>query len=200
MQALLKSSPSSCFPDRCDSIIGGKYMIKHIMFEEICFRSLRGLQDNYLSALEWWEGSFYDCITTPMADWPPLPLFISRLSHLVFPNISQNEPETSRSSKTYVQQADYIYIRARLRSSSLWPAPSFLRGATKIHIQRSPVSTSPALQICQDRNDREPLSHPAPTQESAKLRGVFVNLAACARQKQNSSQRECHDDKWWNER
>lgn len=39
MQAPLKSFLSSCFLDRCDSIIGGKYMIKHIMFEEMCFLS-----------------------------------------------------------------------------------------------------------------------------------------------------------------
>lgn len=52
MQTPLKSFLSSCFPNRCDSIIGGKYMIKHMMFEEIYFLNLLDLQDNYLSAWE----------------------------------------------------------------------------------------------------------------------------------------------------
>lgn len=198
MQDLLKSFLSSCFPDRCDSIIGGKYMIKHIMFEEICFPSLRDLQDNYLSALEWWEGSFYYCIMTPMADLPLFPLFIF-LSHLY----SQTAAKMSRRRVTLwrhtcnsTSRADYIYMRVcaiLLCDQHRWVISP---GSIEIYIQRSPVSTSPALQICHDRSDREPLSHPAPTQESAKLRGAFVNLAACARQKQNLSQQECHDDKW----
>lgn len=55
MQTPLKSFLSSCFPSRCDSIIGGKYTIKHMMFEEIYFLNLLDLQDNYLSVWEWWE-------------------------------------------------------------------------------------------------------------------------------------------------
>lgn len=124
MQALLKSFLSSCFPDRCDSIIGGKYMIKHIVFEEICFLSLRDLQDNYLSALEWWEESFDYCIMTPMADLSLFPLFI------FFPHLySQTSAKMSRSGVTLQRHTcnstsvGWLHLRVCLCYSSLWPAP-----------------------------------------------------------------------------
>lgn len=156
MQALLKSFLSSCFPDRCDSIIGGKYMIKHIMFEEICFLSLRNLQDNYLSAFEWWEESFYYCIMTPVADLPRFPLFIF-LSHLH----SQTSAKISRTRVTLQRHtcdstlAGWLHIRACLCYSSLWPAPlsNFSRleenlhsEITSLHISRAPNMSRPKRQ------------------------------------------------------
>lgn len=107
------------------------------------------------------------------------PWLISLHFHFFFPPlifISKHEP--NEQGRPITAEPDYIH--ACLRSTPPRPArwSHFFPGSLRIYIQSSPVCASPALQICHDRSDGEPLSHPAPTQEAAKLRGAFVKFAS----------------------
>lgn len=194
MQAPLKSFLSSCFLNRCDSIIGGKYMIKHIMFEEICFPSLRDLEDNYLGACEWQRGSFYYCAVTPMADFASFPLFLSS-SHLYF------QTWTKWTGQTDYRRA-WLHTRVfAFYSSATSPLESFLSWlAENLHSELTGLRISCAPNMSRPKRRGAFVTSRSHTGGS-QTAGSLCKICQPVRDRNRISHpRQRDGDKWWKER